>query len=590
MSFDSLALRAIISELNTEILNGQIRHVEQINPLEIVLKISKNEKDHYFLLSAHAEHFRIHLIDRLPRSEKNRNFRFATVLSKHLMYGEISKIKQIGYDRIMKIRIEPGKSVIEKTPRILVGEFMGKHSNIILVDEGTEKILESIKHIDDTMSGYRQVLPGLDYELPPQQDKIDLYDVTEDTLKTLIKKSAKKSWKTLFENIDGLSPTLAKEIVARAESDESDYSESLQDRSTPGAKQVSRLQRLWLAFEEVRRYFEPENQKPQVLVDKDSKVLAPSVMRLCQFSDAHSLQFDTFSEALSHYYQTVIREEKKSREKNALRQALEKQRENIEKKLATLSEKLENAENAERYKQLGELLTANLYRIKRGQSKVEVENYYDPELKKITIELDPRISPSANAQKMFKIYKKAKRGQEIISRLIAENKDLLNVISEYETKVQEAEHISELEQIREQVEKQDWIKKKKQKRKRYDDKEQSAFLKFTSPDGFQLYVGRNSKENDLIIRRIATKYDMWLHAKQIAGSHVLVRNLERKPGIPMPTLLFAAKLAAYYSKAKHSTTVPVDYTWAKYVNKPKGSDPGFVTYTHEKTLFVKPAK
>lgn len=568
MSFDSLALRTVISELNTKTVRGQIRHIEQINPLEIVLKISKNEENHYLLVSAHANHFRTHLIDRPPKSDQDKHFHFASVLIEHTMYGEISKIEQLGYDRIMKIWIEPSRSVLQKPPRILVGEFMGKHSNIILVNEGTGEIIESIKHVDHTMSRYRQVLPGLDYELPPQQDKIDPYEVREDMLKTVIEKSSKKSWNTLFQNIDGLSPTLAKEIVARAKSDE------------PRA--------IWSALNEVLEYFEPENQRPQVLVDND-KVIAPSVMRLCQFPNADSLQFDTFSKAVEYYYQRVIREEKENSERNALRQALEKQGQNIEEKLKAFSEKLEKAEDAEKYKLMGELLTANLYRVERGQSKVEVENYYDPELEKITIELDPAISPSANAQKYFKLYNKAKRGRKIINRLIAENSDLLKVISDYETKVQEAENISELKKIRKQLENQNWIKKK-QKRKKDDSKEQSAFLKLTSPDGFQLYVGRNSKENDLIIRRIATKHDMWLHAKQIPGSHVLVRNPEKKPGIPMPTLLFAAKIAAYYSKAKHSTTVPVDYTWAKYVVKPSGSEPGFVTYTHEKTLFVKPAK
>lgn len=568
MSFDSLALRTVISELNNKIVGGQIRHVEQNNPLEIVLKISKNGENNYLLLSAHANYFRTHLMERAPQSEKDKHFHFADVLIQHVMYGEISKIEQFGYDRIMRISIEQDKSVLEKPPLILVGEFMGKHSNIILVNEDTEEIVESIKHVDHTMSRYRQVLPGLDYELPPQQDKIVPHKLTEDRLETLIEESSKKLWKTVFQNIDGLSPTLAKEIVARTESD------------APQA--------VWMAFNEVLKYFEPENRKPQVLVDND-KVITSSVMQLYQFPDAHSLQFDTFSEAVEYYYQRIVREEKKNSQKNALRQALAKQRESIEEKLETFSKRLEKAENSERYKLMGELVTANLYRIERGQSEVEVENYYDPDLEKIMIKLDPSITPSANAQKYFKLYNKAKRGRKIINRLLAKNKDLLEVISEYEEKVQEAETVSELKRIRKQLEKHNWIKKK-QKHQRKKNKERSEFLKFTSPDGFQLYVGRNSKENDLIMRKIATKYDMWLHAKQIPGSHILVRNSEKKPGIPMPTLLFGAKIAAYYSKGKHSTTVPVDYTWAKYVVKPKGADPGFVTYTHEKTLFVKPAR
>lgn len=568
MSFDSLALRTVISEMDSKILGGQIRHIEQISPLEIVLKVSKGEENYYLLLSAHANYFRINLIEQLPKSKEDKQFHFANVLIEQIMYGEISKVEQLGYDRIVKIWIEPSRTILEEPNRILIGEFMGKHSNIILVNEDTGEIIESIKHIDHTMSRYRQVLPGLDYELPPQQDKIAPYELTESMLENLIEESSKSMWKTLFQNIDGLSPTLAKEISIRAESEE--------------PKEV------WLAFREVLKYFEPENQNPQVLVE-NSKVITSSVMPLYQFPDAYSLHFEKFSEAVEYYYQQVICEEKERSERNALKQALEKQKKDIEKKLENFSKKLENSENAERYKLMGELLTANLYRIKRGQSEVEVENYYEPESQKITIELDPSISPSANAQRYFKLYNKAKRSKEIIERLIEENKELFSSILEYETKVEEAESLSELKEIRRELEKRDWIKKKK-KRKKEKEKKESPFLKLTSPDDFQVYVGRNSKENDVLIREVATKHDMWLHAKQIPGSHVLVRNPEKKPGIPMPTLLFAAKIAAYYSKAKHSTTVPVDYTWVKYVVKPKGAEPGFVTYTHEKTLFVKPAR
>jgi len=571
MSFDSLSLRTIISELNSEILNGQIRHVEQINPFEIILKISQNGENRFLLMSSHAEYFRTHLIDRMPKSEKNKDssFRFATVLNKYLRYGKISKIEQFGYDRIIKIWIHPGKSIVEKNSLILIGEFMGKHSNIILI-ENSDNIIESIKHIDETISRYRQVLPGLKYELPPQQDKIEPYEINEEILKEIIEKSNKSLWKTLLYNIDGLSPILSKEIVVRAESEQ------------PEA--------IWSAFEEIRKYFDPRNKKPQVLIEKDSnKVILPSIMPLYQFPEKDSLKFDKLSEALEYYYHKVISQKEKRNLKDTLLNALERQRSNIDEKLVELSKKLEKAENADKYRIIGELLTANLYRIERGQTEVEVENYYEPDSKKITIELDPQISPSANAQKQFKLYNKAKRSRNIITKLIAENEDSLRLVSEYEMRVENADTISELQKAREEMEKLNWIKSK-QKPKKGGNKEQSAFLKFESPDGFQVYVGRNSKENDQIIRTIATKHDMWLHAKQMPGSHVLVRNPERKPGIPMPTLLFSAKTAAYFSKGKHSTAVPVDYTWAKYVVKPKGSNPGFVTYTHEKTLYVKPDK
>jgi predicted ribosome quality control (RQC) complex YloA/Tae2 family protein len=465
---------------------------------------------------------------------------------------------------------------------------MGKHSNIILINEGTGKILESIKHIDESMSRYRQVLPGLEYVLPPQQQKLDPFSLEKTKFMSLFEDNSKQqTWRVLLNNIDGMSPMIAKEIVARAEMDE-----------TPTAPTSPRLSRdrsgcstLWDAFKEVLDALQPGAHSPQVHVSTtdETDVVAASALPLIQFPDTKRLHFESMSEALEYFYQCVTLKENIAIQMNALTQVLNKKREAVENKLATLSEDLRTAENADDIRIKGELIISNLHKINRGQTEVEVENYYDPNLSKLVIELNPRLTPSDNAQQYFKQYSKAKRSKAVISNLMAENQALLDIIGHYTAELEKANDLEQLLAIRSELVEKGWIastEKKKRKKQEGD----ATFRNYLSSDGYRIYVGRNSKENDMLITRIAKKDDMWLHAKHITGSHVIIRNPEKKPGIPMPTLLEAAQIAAYFSKASKSSHVPVDYTWAKFVVKPKGSKPGFATYTREKTLYVEPKK
>jgi len=283
----------------------------------------------------------------------------------------------------------------------------------------------------------------------------------------------------------------------------------------------------------------------------------------------------------------VVTKETVQSKRHTLHQALEKRLDTADRRLVRLTEDLANAEQAEDYRIKGELLTGILHRIQRGTASIETQNYYAPGLNKIEIALDPKLSPSENAQGYFKKYTKAKRGRTVINQLIAESHAEQKILQSYVSEVQQADTLDKLDAIRDEFTKKGWIKEKKIGRSKQQT-ESSTFQRFTSPDGFQIYVGRNSKENDLLLRRVASGRDMWLHTKQIRGSHVLIRNPENKPGIPMPTLLQAAKIAAFFSKGKHASHVPVDYTWARYVVKPKGSVPGFVHYSREKTLYVEP--
>ena len=573
MSFDSLALRLVIHELRDTILNGTIRHVEQLNPHTITIKVSRGGENEFLLISAHSTDARTHLIRSRPNGQKRSHF--ADFLVTHINRGEITAIEQVGLDRVLKISIQPkSDDPLEQVPKALIAEFMGKHSNIILINEGTGAILESIKHIDETMSRYREVLPGVTYTPPPQEDKLHPLTLEYEQFISLVEPQSEINWRMLFKHIDGLSPPLAKEILARSG-----------DSPAP--------ERLWEAYQQVIASFDPAHSTPQVLINVGEaslpryEVVAVSPMKLCHLPHTDIRPFDTMNEALNDYYDTLALKEAVRSERHALNQVLDKMMATIDRKIAALNRDLATAEKAEDYRIKGELLKAHLHLVSRGETVVEVQNYYHPELSTIQIELDPELSPSDNAQQYFKRYKKATRGRSIIIQLIASNEAEQMVFLNYVEEVEAAATLEELDAIREELIKRGWIKDKKQKRQNQSETT-GAFRKYTSPQGFQIYVGRNSKENDLLLREIATSRDMWLHAKQIHGSHVIIRNPENKPSIPMPTLLQAAQIAASNSKARHASYVPVDYTWARYVSKRKGNVAGFVHYTREKTLYVEP--
>ena len=569
MPFDSLVLRHVVHNLRDELLHGGIRHIEQLDATSIAVKVAKAGKTQFLMMSAHARHARTHLIER--PSEGQRQSYFADFLMTHIGRGTISGIEQLGWDRVLKITIKPqSDGPMESQSRVLIGEFMGKHSNIILVDEPSGKILQSIKHIDETLSRHREILPGVIYTPPHQPAKLDPLKLDYEAFVSLVEENSEVDWRCLFNQVDGLSPTLAKELLFRTD-------------------KPNCAEELWAAYKEIRAYFNPQDGNPLVFVNPrdDNSPVAVSPCPLHQFHGVDSLGFNTISEALNFFYDMVITKETVQSKRHTLRQALEKLLDTVNRRIVRLTEDLANAEQAEDYRIKGELLTGNLHRIQRGSASIETQNYYAPGLNKIEIALDPKLSPSENAQGYFKKYTKAKRGRAVINQLIAESYAEQKILQSYVSEVQQAETLDKLDAIRIEFTKKGWIKEKKIGRSKQQT-ESSTFQRFTSPDGFQIYVGRNSKENDLLLRRIASGRDMWLHTKQIRGSHVLIRNPENKPGIPMPTLLQAAQIAAFFSKGKHASHVPVDYTWARYVVKPKGSAPGNVHYSREKTLYVEP--
>jgi len=563
MSFDSLALRIVTQELRETLLGSTIRHIEQANAHAFSFRMSRAAETHWLTVSAHSVHARAHLIEKPPPGQKQSYL--ADFLTTHLRGGTITEIEQLGWDRILKITVQPvSDEPIQPSPKAVIAEMMGKHSNIILIDATDDRILESLKRIDETMSRHREILPGETYTLPPQQEKVDPLTLDKAAFTELMDGQAEVSWRQLFSKIDGFSPTLAKEVVARAAETEP-----------------------WDAYQQVITYFDPKYASPQLFTDSNAPI-AVSALPLQQFPNAVSQTFDTMSDAFCAYYDAITLTENIASEHRTLTQALKKQRGILRRKAKALQTDLERAEKAEDYRIQGELLLANLHTITRGQKQVELQNYYSPELEKIWIPLNPEQTPSDNAQAYFKKYTKAKRGRSRIQQLISDLDADQETLQLYASKLESADTLEALQRLRAEFVENGYLKAP-QSRKQKQEVGEGPFRRYTSTNGFQMYVGKNSQSNDLLLRQIAKPSDMWLHTKQIHGSHVIIRNPENRPDIPMPTLLQAAQLAAYYSKAHHASNVPVDYTWARYVVKRKGNVAGYVHYTREKTLYVEPA-
>ena len=563
MSYDSLALRIVTQELRDALIGGTIRHIEQANAQTLSFKIGRVPETHWLTLSAHSVHARAHLIQKPPPGQKQSYL--ADFLTTHLRRGTITDIEQLGWDRILKITVQPvSDEPIQPSPKAVIAEMMGKHSNIILIDATDDRILESLKRIDETMSRHREILPGETYTLPPQQAKVDPLTLDAAAFTELFDGQTDVSWRQLFNKIDGFSPTLAKEVVARAAEIE-----------------------LWDAYQQVITSFDLKHASPQLLMDRDEPIAASS-LSLQQFPNAASQAFNTMNDALAAYYDAITRKESIVSERGTLTQALTKQKNLLQRKTKALQTDLERAEKSEEYRIQGELILANLHAITRGQEQVELQNYYSPELEKLSIPLNPEQSPSENAQTYFKKYTKAKRGRSRIQQLISDLDADQETLELYVSKLASADTLAALQKLRAEFIENGYLKAP-QRGKQKQEVSEGPFRRYTSTNGFQMYVGKNSQSNDLLLRQIAKPSDMWLHAKQIHGSHVIIRNPENRPDIPMPTLLQAAQLAAYYSKAHHASNVPVDYTWARYVVKRKGNVAGYVHYTREKTLYVEPA-
>ena len=573
MALDAVCIKALCGELSGKLIGGRIDKIHQPERDEIVLHVRTYDENYRLVISAGSANPRIHFTSRQKKNPITAPM-FCMLLRKHLGSGKIINIEQIGFERIVKLSIESYDELGDLTVKHIIAEIMGRNSNIILVNSDM-KIIDSIKRVDFTVSSVRQVLPGLDYALPPSQERTPLTEVTNDTpLDFSLPQTADK---ILMNAVSGISPLTAREIVYRAfgRTDVLSHELNLNKQSALKAELVK------FAAEVSEGKF-----SPCVIRDLASgKMLDFSAVEIRQYESlAEVTPTETLSAALDDFYNIRDMHERMRQKSADLVKLLNNARDRSAKKITILTKTLKDAENKDLYKIKGELITSNLYRIKDGDRELVAENYYD-NMNEIKIALSPSLSPSQNAQKYFKKYNKAKTAEIEAAKQLESARDDLDYIESTLASVENAENETDLNEIRAELMHEGYLKRRTDPKRRKKTKAEP--MHFISSDGFDIYIGKNNTQNDYVTTRLANSSDLWFHTKNIPGSHTIIK-LGLDKDVPRTTITEAAQLAAYYSKARESSQVPVDYTHIKNVKKPAGAKPGKVIYDGYNTIYVTP--
>ncbi|NMA15145.1 MAG: fibronectin/fibrinogen-binding protein [Clostridia bacterium] len=576
MPFDGFVLAAVAAELKKKIIFGRIMKIYQPQPNLIVLRIRKEKDNLQLLISAHPVTGRIHLSQE-TRENPLKAPLFCMVLRKHLEGGRITGIEQEGQERVLKIRVEAVDEIGEKSEKFLIGEIMGKHSNIILVDPKQNEILDGIRRYTHLVSRHREVLPGRPYLPPPSQNKKNPLEIDEDNFRVQLLDTSlsTKLSNALVKNFSGFSPLLAREVVTRAQLPENITIDSMGDYD---------FIKCWQAFQEIIEGIKTGIYRPTI-AGNERELWDFSFVPLFQYDSSQLQEFPEMSQALDFFYSQREQQELFSSRQRELEKVIKQEIDRLTKKISLQEEKKKETDNGETFRVYGELITAYMYLLKKGMVKAELENFNQAGTK-LEVPLDPRLTPAENAQVYFKKYNKAKSAKVLVEEQIKKGRSEMAYLESVLASLEQAVNLADLNEIRIELAETGYLKEKHQPRKKSAEPVLPP-LSFVTPDGYTILVGKNNKQNDRLTLKTAGKDDMWLHTKNIPGSHVIIR---KKPGadIPFSTIETAAKLAAFYSKARYSSQVPVDYTLVRQVKKPAGAKPGMVIYFEQKTIYVTP--
>jgi predicted ribosome quality control (RQC) complex YloA/Tae2 family protein len=589
MSLDGLVVHSLVHELQA-CVGGRINKVHMPSGHDIIFQLRAQGSNVKLLLSANPTYPRVHLTEQTFANPMDAPM-FCMLLRKHCESGIIESITQPGLERVIHIGIRQRNELGDVSVKMIVIEIMGRHSNIILLDPSTDTIIDGIHHVTPAISSYRIVMPGSRYSAPPEQYKTQPFEVSreqfidllttappsgEDTISEPAAKTAadnkEPTWEQLLvSRFSGFSPLAAKEIVYRADP-------PLTVAHTP-AENASKL---WEPFHGVITELQQGIGTPHICEQPTTGKSYFSVIELTHLQ-GEFIRYNSVSECLEAYYgDKAERDTVKQRVSDLLRFLQNERNKNV-KKLDKLQETLDEAKDADKFRILGDLLTASMHQIQKGETQIDVINYYDEEQRMISISLDPLLTPSENAQRYFKKYTKSKNSLIMVkSQLEQTHEEILyldNLLQQLGTA-----SLSDIGEIREELIEQGYIRDRSKKTRKKKQNQRPLLSCFTSSEGIPIYVGKNNTQNEYLTNRLAQAADTWLHTKDIPGSHVVIRSYQFGDA----TLNEAAQLAAYFSQAKSSSQVPVDYTMIKHVRKPSGAKPGFVIYDHQKTLFITP--
>ena len=575
MALDGITLSMLKNELSEKLIGARVDKIHQPSKEELVISLRWNGGNGKLLISASASAPRIHFTESFVDNPKNPPM-FCMLMRKHLSGAKLIGIEQFGLERMLHLSFSTYNELGDPVVIKLAVEIMGRHSNIILIGPDG-KIIDAIKRVTADMSSVRQVMPGMTYVFPPAQNKMNPLDIDCMELVSRLKNGRDVPLsKALMENLDGVSPIVCREISDIVTGGFDTKAHDLSD---------SECEKLEDCLEKIAEIIKNENAAPYMVIEENGHPLDFTFMKVNQYGDALEIRkFETFSEMLDKFYSERSGADRMKQRSNDLFKFVVNLADRISRKLDVQRQELARSTERDILRVKGELIHANLWMIEKGMTSVVLENYYE-DCKPVEVKLDPRLSPNQNAQHYFSEYRKADTAERMLKKFIEKGEAELSYIESVFDLLSRARTDDEVVAIREELVAQGYLKNH---RKNNQKPVKLAPKEYLSSDGFKILCGRNNIQNDKLTFKDSRKHDIWLHTQKIHGSHTVIVTEGRE--VPETTIQQAAIVAAYNSKARESSLVPVDYTEIKNVKKPSGSAPGKAVYEHYKTAYVRPAQ
>ncbi|MGL4741942.1 MAG: Rqc2 family fibronectin-binding protein [Sarcina sp.] len=566
MALDGIFMHSLINELKDNLIGSKIDKINQPEKDEIILTI-RGKENRKLLISSSSTYPRIHFT-KIPKANPLKAPTFCMLMRKYLCGGRIVDITQIDLDRILVFKIEAKDELGFESVYELIIEIMGRHSNITLVRQRDNKVMESIKHLNASQNSYRVLYPGVEYVYPPKSNKINLQNFDINDIESFLKETPLDlNEKTFSSLLTGISKPFSKELFIKY------------------TKEIGQT------FDSNMLYKFLNSQKDSILSDfKNLIYLDNGILKdfyckdLLIYENYSQQEIDSSSELLEYFYSQKDKQDRLLAKSVNIQRLVNTNIDRCLKKIKILENTLKDCEKKENYKIKGELLTSYIYSFKKGDKSVKLLNYYNTEEEYIDITLDINKTPSENVQNYFKRYTKLKTAQIEALHQLELAKNELDYLYSVSTNLANVDTYSEIDEIKNELIESSYIRFRNTKKKKKE--KISKPLHFKSKEGIDIFVGKNNIQNDLLTLKTSDKRYTWLHTKEIPGSHVVIAAFNFSD----ETLLEAANLAAFYSKAKDSTKVPVDYTLIKNIKKPSGAKPGMVIYSTNKTLYIDPPK
>ena len=576
MALDGAFVHFLTKELKDELCGARVSQIHQPNRDELIVAVRTFNGNKKLLISARANSPRVNFTKNAPENPASPPM-LCMLLRKRLCGAKIFDVRQPDLERIIFLDFDATNDLGDPIRLTLAVEIMGKYSNVIFIDENGI-IIDALKRVDPTMTTQRLVLPGMKYELPPAQNKMSMLDVEpSEIVKAVVgRQPPEKLNKAILNTVQGVSPIVCRELEYLIAGGEELYTDEFNSQY---------MKRLDYYITKLTNSVREFNGVPYCVAEPKGKPKDISFMGITQYGSAMTVsRAESFSVLLDNFYLERDRADRMKVKGQDLLKLLTNASERISRKINMQRAELKQCADRETLRVYGDLIQANLYRIEKGSPFVDLENFYDEKMSVVRIKLDPSKSGSQNAQKYYKDYRKAKTAEQILTEQIdLAEKELVYIDNVFDS-LSRAETERELAEIRAELVQTGYIKAAKGGK----GKEQKPLppLKFTTSDGFEVLVGRNNRQNDTLTLKTANNNDVWLHTKEIPGSHTILVTNGREP--TDTAILEAAKIAAYHSKAKDSTQVPVDYTQIRNVSKPQGAKPGMVIFVKNRTVYVTP--